>query len=304
MFVTAGRIIASAWINIARNLWLSATTVFVLMLALLSVNVVIAMNVLANQAVGMLEDKIDVSVYFKRDTVPAVLDQAKFFLTSLPQVKSVEILTPEQSLEQFKERHVNDPKILSALTEIDQNPLGATLVIKADRSTDYGFLVDALKNPQFGYAIESQNFADHSDLINQIRAIGYKARMTGYILVLIFGLFAMLLVYNVIRVSIYTQREEISVMRLVGASSSYVRIPFVLQGLFLGIVSLGVASVFLWMILRWVDPQISLLFEGASTGLLAFYRQQGFWIIASQGVVLSLFVSVSSWIAAGKYLKT
>ncbi len=293
----------AAWKNFTRNIWLALTTVFVLVLALTSVNVLVGVNVLLGSAVHVLEDKIDVSVYFKPQTPMAIIDQAKFFMSGLPQARSVTVLSADEALNDFKIRHKNDPKILAAVTELDQNPLGGTLVLKARQPSDYPFLIQALQNPQFDFAIESKNFDDHSETIRQVQAIGDSARTFGIGLIMIFAVFSMLLVFNTIRVAIYTQREEIGVMRLVGASSAYVRIPFVLEGIFLALFAVAIAMGGVLAIAQYLDPKLMTMFDGVSPGLFTYARTHLLQFILIEGGVLSLLVGISSWAAAGKYLK-
>ena len=140
--VSAWRVISYALKDFVRNAWLGLATAFVLILALLSVNVLVGVNALVDRAIVVLENKIDVSVYFKSDTPEAVLQQAQFFMASLPQVKEVTLLTPEEALARFREVHANDVRILQALDEIGTNPLGASLILKAQKTTDYPFLLD------------------------------------------------------------------------------------------------------------------------------------------------------------------
>ncbi|MFH1620647.1 MAG: permease-like cell division protein FtsX [Patescibacteria group bacterium] len=301
--ITSWRIAVAAWKNFARNIWLALTTVFVLVLALLSVNVLVGVNVLLTNAVTMLENKIDVSVYFKQGTPQAVLEQAKFFMTSLPQVKSAELLSADRALESFKQKHANDPKILAALTELEQNPLGASLVLKAKNTSDYHFLLEALRNPQFDFAIESKNFDDHAETINQVRDISKSVKFFGLVLILIFALFSILIVYNTIRVAIYTQREEIGIMRLVGASSTYVRLPFVLEGIILALFALVVCSCIVITAAFYFDPRLMTAFGGTNPGLVDYFKNQVLLLAAIEGGGLSFLVGISSWAAAGKYLK-
>jgi len=302
-FIRCWRILAAAWKHFTRNLWLALTTVFVLVLALLSVNVLLGVNVLLTNAVRQLEDKIDVSVYFQANTPPAVLEQARFFMDSLPQVKSAQLLTADKALEQFKQLHANEPKILGALSELDQNPLGATLIIKANRTSDYPFLLEALKNPQFDFAIESKNFEDHADTINRVRDIGRSVQMFGTGLIAVFALFSILIVFNTIRVAIYTQREEIGIMRLVGASNAYVRLPFVLEGIFLALFALLVSAAVVYVAAYYVDPRLKGLLDGSDAGLVAFFVTNWWRLALIEGGVLAGLVALSSWAAVGKYLK-
>ncbi|MBU1348448.1 permease-like cell division protein FtsX [Patescibacteria group bacterium] len=301
--ITSGRIVSYAWKNFARNAWIGLATVFVLVLALLSVNVLVGVSAMLDRAVTILEDKIDISVYFKNDTPEAVLQQAQFFMAGLPQVREVSLLNSDQALDAFKERHANDPRIMEALAELDQNPLGASLVIRGRKPDDYPFLLEALKNPQFGSAIESKTYDDHAEAIRQVRDIGASARLFGAILIAIFALFSAMIVYNAIRVAIYTQREEIGVMRLVGASSSFVRMPFVVEGLFIAALALVLTAGVVAATIAFLEPRLIPFFDGSDPGLRLFFYGRFWYLLAAEGGTLVVLVTISSWAAVGKYLK-
>ncbi len=302
-FINFWRIVASSWKHFTRNLWLALTTVFVLVLALLSVNVLIGVNVLLTNAVHQLENKVDVTVYFQPDTPQAVLEQARFFMVSLPQVKDANLLTADKALEQFKQMHAAEPKIIGALNELDQNPLGASLVIKAKRTADYPFLLEALKNPQFDFAISSKDFEDHTDTINRVRDISRSVQLFGTCLIAVFALFSILIVFNAIRVAIYTQREEIGVMRLVGASNAFVRLPFVLEGIFLALFALLFSAAVVYVAAYYADPQLKGLLDGSDAGLVTYFVGNWWQLLLIQGGSLAALVALSSWAAVGKYLK-
>jgi len=303
LLVTSRRIVIAAWKHFTRNAWLALTTVFVLTLSLLSVNVLVGVNQLLTRSVAALEEKIDISVYFKQNTPQAILWQAKFFLASLPQVQSVELLTAEQALAAFRVRHAADEKVLGALGELEKNPLGATLVVKARRPGDYPFLLEAMKNPQFQFAIESVNYEDHAETIARVRDIGQSVRLFGLGLIAVFALFSLLIVFNTVRIAIYTKREEIGVMRLVGASSAYVRLPFVLEGLFLALVALLVTAVLVACTVLFVDPRLRGFFDNADPGLRSYFFSQAGPLLLVEGLVITFLVGLSSWAAVGKYLK-
>ncbi len=302
-FVTFWRIFLAAWKHFTRNLWLSLTTIFVLILALLSVNVLIGVNVLLTHATQNLENKIDVSVYFSPSTTPAVLEQARFFMSGLPQVKSAQLLTANEALAAFKARHAGDKKILGALDELNENPLGATLILKARKTDNYPFLLKALKNPQFDFAISSQNYEDHANTIARVQSVSRSVQLFGAGLVLIFILFSVLIVFNTIRVAIYTQREEIGIMRLVGASSSYVRLPFVFEGIFLALIALVFTGTIVVALSAYIDPRLASVFDGANPGLSAYFVGNALILTITEGIALASLVGFSSWAAVGKYLK-
>lgn len=301
--VTSWRIIIYAWKNFARNAWIGLATVFVLVLSLLSVNVLVGVNTLLERAIATLEEKVDVTVFFKAQTPEAILQQARFFMVGLPQVKNAELLTPEQALELFKTRHQNDPRILEALGELDKNPLGASMVIKARRTEDYSFLLEALKNPQFGNAIEKKSYDDHAEAIGEVREIGKSVRFFGAFMIAIFALFSVLIVYNAIRVAIYTQREEIGIMRLVGASGGFVRMPFVLEGIFLALLAVILSAVLVAGCIAFLEPRLVPIFNNTNPGLWDYFSQNFWKIAAFEGGGLMALVALSSWAAVGKYLK-
>lgn len=296
------RVIATAFVHLFRNVWLGVATIIVLVMALISVNLLVGVNALMENAVRLLEDKIDVTVFFKQDANEALVAQAKFFLADLPQVKDAELLTADQALEAFRARNAANPEILSALDELDSNPLGATLRIKARKPSDYPFIVETLKNPQFADAIESKTYDDHADSIEGVRRVSGTARTIGTALIVIFSLIAFLIVFNTVRVAIYTQREEIGIMRLVGASSFFVRAPFVLQGILLALFSMAIAAGFLYLGVSWAEPALIALY-GGSPGLYAYFGEHWLRLVLIEGGALILMVGCTSWIAAGKYLK-
>jgi cell division transport system permease protein len=298
-----GRIISFAWKNIIRNAWIGLATVLVLVLALLSVNVLIGVNALASSAITILEKKIDVSVYFVPETPDAILDQARSYMASLPQTEQVSMLTADEALESFKERHANDPSIIDSLNELDSNPLGATMVIKAVSASYYPFLMEALNNPQFSFAIESKTYDDHTVAIEQVQQIAATVRYFGLILTVIFVIFSALIVYNAIRVAIYTQREEIGIMRLVGASNAFVRLPLILDAIFFAMLALLISAVLIAVLISVGEPYLIAFYDGADPGLKTFFSSNLLILLAGQGLAISLVVAMASWAAVGKYLK-
>jgi cell division transport system permease protein len=176
-------------------------------------------------------------------------------------------------------------------------------VIKAKRTDDYPFLLEALKNPQFDFAIESKTYDDHADAIQRVREIGKSARLFGSILIAVFALFSALIIYNAIRVAIYTQREEIGIMRLVGASGSFVRFPFVLEGLFIALLAMILSVFILAASIAFLEPRLKVLFDGTDPGLRMYFLQNATRLFALEGGSLAGLVVLSSWAAVGKYLK-
>lgn len=297
------RIFAASWKHLVRNLWIALATIVVFTMALLSVNVLLGANAMAERVVKLLEDRIDVTVTFQPNTPEGVLNQARFYLASLDQTQSAELITADQALEAFKQRNANNPKILEALSEVAGNPLGAQLIIKARHPEDYPFLLDVVRGPQYSSFVRNSSYDDHKQAIGQIQAAGGQVRLFASALVAIFVLFGLLAAFNAIRVAIYTQREEISIMRLVGASSSYIRMPFVLEGVWIALIASALTIAILFGGIEALDPKLTAFFDGMDTGLKSFFYQNAPLLIAAEVGGLSVLSAIVSWIAVGRYIK-
>lgn len=301
--ITLWRIFIVSWKNLFRNAWLGLATVFVFVLALVSVNAVLAFNVLLTRVVGVLQEKVDVTITFQPTAAKAVITQAQFYLAGLPQVAKVTVITPEEALALFKARHANDSKILDALAELTSNPLGAEIVVKAKEAEDYPFLLQAVQNPQYANSIQSRSYDDHETAIAEVERLAQKARMVGAVLIALFALFGMLTAFNAIRVAIYTQREEINIMRLVGASVAFIRSPFILEGLWMGALALLIASGMLAGALSWIEPLLRPAFEGTDPGLIHYFISSWPMILGLQALGMISVIILVSWAAVGKYVK-
>ncbi len=302
MIRTAWRIFGASIRNLWRNGWISLATVFVFSLALLSVNVLIGVQSIVGSVARSLEEKVDITITFKSDTPAAVVSQARFFVRSLPQVKDLEEITPDQALKEFKELHKNDPNVLEALNEVGGNPLGAKLIVKARHPDEYPFLVQAIQNPQYQPYIERQTYDRHEGAIALVEKAGRQVRLFASALIALFACFGLLMAFNAIRVAIYTQRDEIAIMRLVGASNSFIRGPFVLEGVWLAVIAFLLSGLATYLLIVWSEPLLVRAL-GVDGGVRAFFQERFFQILSVEGGGLILLAMLSSGIAAGRYSK-
>jgi cell division transport system permease protein len=255
-----------------------------------------------NRAAHALEDRVDVTLTFRTATPAPVLTQLKSYALSLPQVKSVEFISAQDALQRFRARYASQPKILAALEELSSNPLGAQMIVKAREPDQYPFIVQALQSPQYAPFIQKQTYEDHRGAIVRIQAIADQVRLAGSILVALFALFGLLTVVNAVRVAVYTQREEIAIMRLVGASSLFIRAPFVLQTVWFGVVALVAASLVTYGAIAYIDPALRPVFDG-DVGLLALVKEQGPRVFLLQLGTLVVLMSLTAWMAVGRYIR-
>ena len=231
------QIIIFAWQSFWRNFWLSVVTITIIILAFISVNFLLVLNILTDNAIRVVKDKVDVSLYFDRETSESQVLETKTFLSALPEIEEIVYISQQQALEEFKQKHQADIDIIQSLNELQQNPLGATLIIKANGIEDYPIIIDVVNNSKYNNLIQDKSFDDNKLFIDRIKQVSDNVNRVGLATSGIFILISLLIVFNTIRVAIYTHREEIAVMKLVGATNWFIRSPFLLEAVFYGIIS-------------------------------------------------------------------
>ncbi|MBI3626798.1 ABC transporter permease [Candidatus Uhrbacteria bacterium] len=303
MFVSLMRALKFAVKDFFRNIWLSVITISIVCLALFSFNILAALNFFSQSAVGAVQDKIDVSVYFKSDAEENQLLGLKSTLETLPEVKSVIYISRQMALDSFKEKHAKDPSILKSLDELNDNPLGASLVIKAKNPTDFPAILDVINRPKYENRIQDKNFDDHKEVISKIDAIGNRLRSVGYLLTCIFTLIAILVVFNTIRVIIYTHKDEIKIMKLVGATNWFIRLPYIIQGLLFSIVGLVIVLAVWYSLIGLLEPYINDFFQVTDYSLVTYFNNNFLYLFGSQFLAVLFLNVISSWLAVNRYLK-
>jgi cell division transport system permease protein len=305
MLTSIYRVIKFALQDFWRNIWLSFITILILVLALFSANLLIFFNALADTAVELVEEKIDVSIFFKPEALESKINEVKSSLVALPQVREVGYISKDEALQKFKERHKDEPKILEAIKEIGDNPLGPSLVIKAYKTEDYPVILEKLNDPNVlpEDLVQDKNFNDHELLIGKISNIKQKVGSGGLILSGLFSLIAILIVFNTIRVAIYTHREEIGTMRLVGATNWFIRVPFILESVLYAFLACLLTIVILYPLLGVLQPYLVNFFEGAGFDALNYFNDNFFKIFGWELLITIILSMISSSLAVGKYLK-
>jgi len=302
MLTSVFRVIKFSLQDFFRNFWLSFVTLTILILALFSINLLIIFNVVAKSAITAIENKIDISVYFKPSISGDQVKNVQRYLQGISQVKEVQYISQDQALENFKTKHQDNPKILESLKEIEQNPLGASLVIKAKSTDQYTLILEQLEDPQYSNLIESKNFDDHKTVINRITSITEKVNYGVFVIALIFTIISILIIFNAIRMAIYTHREEIMAMKLVGATNWFVRAPYLLQGVIFSFLAVIITIIIIYPLLGFVQPYLSLLLE--SDFNIVKYFNQNFGLIFGLEFLGAIVINLlSSYWAINRYVR-
>jgi len=296
------RTFKEGWLNFRRNGWLSFATVSILTLSLFIVALSLLIGLTTHYVLGSMRDKVTVSVSFNPD-VPEerILEIRDELARYKKEIASVEYVSREDALSSFLAESGNDPIIAQAVAEIGENPLLSSVVIKAVQPDQYEVIVGQIERSTFQSDISRINYAKNKKIFDRLDKINSVTRQFGLILGSAFVFIAVLITFNTIRITIYSHRQEFEIMRLVGASNTYVRMPFVFEGIFYGVAAALVTTASLSIVAHFISP----ITEGAlpQGNFMGLYQQFFFFIffgILLLGVLLGV---ISSSIAIRRYLK-
>src|SRR3989338_3996810 len=301
MVTTLYRIIKYGLQGFLRNGWLSIATILVMILTLFVFLSLIVFNVLTNNALNVLRDKIDISVYFQTDTPEDEILKVKRSVESLAEVKAVEYISRDKALALFQERHKNDEVIIQAITILSENPLSASLNIKAKNPQDYSAISAYLNNADLDKLVDKVTYNQNQLVINRLATIVDTVQGTGLGLTIILSVISVLVTLNTIILTIYSTRDEIGVMRLVGASNKFIRGPYLIQGILYGLVAAVLSLALMAPLIFVAAPYIKVLMP--EMNLVNYFYGNLLVLLGYQALFGTVLGSFSSAIAVGKYLK-
>lgn len=286
-----------------RNIWLSVVTILIVVLNLFLMSLVSGVNIVGQQTLSAVRQKVNLSVYFTSTTSETRVGEVRQDLLKLPEVQSIRLVTRAEHLDQLKA--AKGDIVTNAIDALGDNPLGAGLVISAKTLDGYGAIAQAVKQPQYQSIIENtgNDFTTNQTVISRLSLIVGKMQIATYWLTGLFAFIAILMVFNTIRVAIYSQREEIGIMKLVGASDAFVRGPFVVTSIIYGIIAALLVTGILVPLLTIINPKLKMFFAGYDINVLSYVRAN-LWMILGFEVAAACFLSaVSSLFAIGRYLR-
>lgn len=295
-------IIKFSFQDIARNVWLTLVTVTILVIALFSINTLLVVRVISDDAVSAVREKINISLYLKADASENEIMTLKNKISASDKVKSVNYISKQNALESFREKYKNNQAVLAALKELGRNPLSPSLTIVPEDFSQAENLINELRvidSP----IIESRDFSDNSVILDKINNITKRVNEVGLFLISIFILTSLLVVYNAIRVAIYTHRQEIEVMRLVGASNFFIYMPYMVSAFVYALFSVLIVISVFYPFLTLLQPYLEVFFTGYDINLLTYFVDNFALVFGAQFLIV-LFINVlASLFAVRKYAK-
>lgn len=299
------RIARAGFVGFWRNAYVSLSSIFVITVALFVIGSTMFIEQLLTNSLSSLQSKVDINVYFVPEAKQEEIEAIRTAVAALPDVAEVTYLSREDALENYRQRYSNNEVAMQALSELGENPLGATIAIRAKQTAQYESINRFLEEQREGESAQSPvideiNYGRNKESIDMLTAIIDTTEQASFVIMIVLLLAAVLITFNTIRLAIYTAREEISIMRLVGASNAFIRGPFMLQGIMYGFIGGVLALLIFYPILMWLGPRTEYFFD---INLFTYFLSNFtyiFLVLVGIGVALGL---VSSTLAVARYLR-
>lgn len=301
MFTTLRRVSKLGWLSFSRDGHLSAATIFILVLTILLISSLFLLKDVSQFLIASIEEKVDISVYFKNESTPEDILKAKDELAQISAVKEVEYVSKDQALQDFTKKYKENPVLMQSLDEIGKNPFLAALNIKASQASQYETISQFLEGADFKDKIEKVNYYERKSVIERIFYLSSAAGKVGISLSILLAIIAVLVSFNTIRLAIYSQREEVKIQRLVGASNWFIRGPFLVQGAILGILATIISFIIFGFTCWILGPKVEFFFSNLN--IFAYFTAKIWFFLLIQISTGIILVAFSSVIALRKYLR-
>ncbi|MDD5098856.1 MAG: permease-like cell division protein FtsX [Candidatus Colwellbacteria bacterium] len=301
MLTTLYRIAKYGFQNFLRNYLVSIATILVLLLAVVVFESLILFGVVGEKAISLVQDKIDISVDFLEGTPEDEMLKLKSSLEGLQEVKAVEYVSKDEALKRFKDKHPEDSDISKALEELGDNPLRASLNIKAYDPKDYKAVAAYLGNESFKNIIENISYNQNQLVIDRLAKIMDIGRQAGFVLTLLLATVASVVSFNTILLAIYSNKDEIGIMRLVGASNAFIRGPYIVVGVIYGLSAALIGVLITAPFVYLISPVIKVLIP--EMNIWSYFLSHIFGIFGYNLLFAVTIGVVSSFIVVRRYLK-
>ncbi|MFA6512477.1 MAG: permease-like cell division protein FtsX [Patescibacteria group bacterium] len=305
MWHTTKRAFLFAGQNFIRNFWLSLVTLLIMVLTLFMITTLAGVQLVSTEAIRSVENQVDVTVYFEPETPESVVFDVQEGLLADSRVEGVRFVSRTEALAEFREKNQDNPLLLDAIEALETNPLGPTLVVKAVQLADYAEILKALETEDVSRFIqdEGRDFEETALVVERLSGITDRLRQIGLIVSSVFVLIAMMMTVNTIRIAIYTHREEIAIMKLVGATNGFIRAPFIIESLYYAVLGAIITTLLFLPMIGLVDAWLGGFFAGYELGVVELLQNNLLWFFLGQLAFAVFLSALSAAIAVGRYLR-
>ena len=299
------RIIIGGLTSFYRNKTVSLSSVAILTTTLMIIGIFFFFRGIFDYTLAGIKDKVDIKIYLKTNASDIQMNNLKNKIMALPQVKSLTLTSSTNALIQFREKHKSDQITVQALEEIGVNPFGATFSILAHNTTDYDIIANSLNSDssflgETSSIVDKINYFQLKNSIDRLNNIIGFINTVGYWISLLFIIISAMIIYNTTRLAIFVFKDEISVMRLVGASNMFIRGPFLIESMIYGIIASLITIILFYPLTYYLAQKTIVFFSGLN--IYTYYLNNIFSLFLLLLISSLILTIVSSYLAVRKYL--
>jgi len=301
-WITISRITKLGLTNFWRNRWLSLASTLIMTLTLLIITLFVVMTIVIGKTTDRIKSKIDVSVYFQDSATTQEISDLQQKIAARSDVKEVSYISKEEALEIWNERQKNQR--IKELIKPEENPLPRSLTIKTTDPANLKNVVDFVSEPQFSSMIHKISYEDNKQIIDKLLAITSFIKKIGWLFSIVFIIASVLVILNTIRLTIFTRKDEIEIMRLVGASDRFIKVPFIIEGVIYGFLACILAQAVLWLAIGFISPLTSQYLGAEVTQNMISFFLGHFILIFLLQLIVGILVGIGcSLFSIRKYLR-
>ncbi len=296
------RMVKSGFSSFIRNGWLSVASITVMVLTLLTLSIFFILNIVLNTGIKTIQDKIDISVYLNDSARQSQVIDMQNDLAGLQEIKSIKYISKEEALAKFKEQNKDNQKLLDSIEGID-NSLPASLEIKVYDPNKLDQITAVVESDDYKDNVMKISYKENKAIIDKLFRATDMTKQIGIIITAAFTLVSLIIIFNTVRIAIFSRMEEIEIMKLVGATPGFIKGPFIIEGTMYGIIATVISMMVLSSVLYFAAPAIANYIGDVGDNISNFLRNNIFQVLLIQlgvGVTIGIF---SSWLAIRKHLK-
>ncbi len=262
----------------------------------------VIVNLVLNTGIKTIQDKIDISVYFNDTAKQNNIIDMQDSLAELTEVKSINYVSKAEALEKYKKQNASNPKLLESLKDTD-NPLPASLEIKVTNPDQTDALVKIFDSEEYKPYIREYSLKENKVIIDKLFKATQFIKQAGFVATAVFTVTALVIIFNTIKMAIFARKEEIDIMKLVGATPSFIKGPFIIEGAIYGIISTAISVIVIAIFIYFLSPALINYFGGIGNSLTDFFLDNIVILVFAQLFMGILIGVLSSLLAVRKYVK-
>ena len=312
-WITFLRVIRYGVSNFSRNAWLSTAATLVMVITLTIVLTTFTASLLFNDTIKEIREKIDVSIYLCDTQVPDCtidvtqeqINGLETALKAVPIVTSIDFVTKEEAMQKYIDANKGELSQLQAIATLDgKNPFPAGLRVHVNDTNRLNEINDVVSQAQFKemQARPASIAGTRKVVLERIASAAEFANIAGLVGSIVFVAISILIIFNTIRMTIFNRRDEIEIMKLIGAEKRFIRGPFIIEACLYGVIAALVSAALVYLGLVGFDNDLD------KVGIIVGPTQMLFahWpvvIILSQVAIGVAIGVLSSFLAMRRYLK-